>query len=59
MAPEVIDRVARLADGWFPFVNKELGSQIQQMIERAKVAERDPQLLALNAWFLLILRSTK
>lgn len=48
MAPQVIDRVARLADGWFPFVNKELGSQIQQMIERAKVAERDPSTIGIE-----------
>ena len=48
MAPQVIDRVARLADGWFPFVTKELGSQIQQMIERAKVAERDPSTIGIE-----------
>ena len=48
MAPQVIDRVARIADGWFPFVNKELGSQIQQMIERAKVAERDPSTIGIE-----------
>ncbi len=48
MAPQVIDRVARIADGWFPFVNKELGSQIQQVIERAKVAERDPSTIGIE-----------
>jgi probable F420-dependent oxidoreductase len=42
MAPQVIDRVARLADGWFPFATKALGGQIQQMYERAKIAGRDP-----------------
>ncbi len=42
MAPAVIDRVARLADGWFPFVNKNLESQIGQMHDAAKKAGRDP-----------------
>ena len=42
MAPNVIDRVARLADGWFPFVNKNLSAQIHQLHEGAKVAGRDP-----------------
>ncbi len=42
MAPQVIDRVARLADGWFPFATKALGGQIQQLHERAKIAGRDP-----------------
>lgn len=48
MAPQVIDRVARIADGWFPFETKALGSQIQQMIERAKVAERDPSTIGIE-----------
>ncbi|HIG43218.1 MAG: LLM class F420-dependent oxidoreductase [bacterium] len=42
MAPKVIDRVGRIADGWFPFANKELANQIQQMHECAKQAGRDP-----------------
>lgn len=42
MAPAVIDRVARLANGWFPFVNKNLKSQIGQMHDAAKKAGRDP-----------------
>ncbi|NOX49907.1 MAG: LLM class F420-dependent oxidoreductase [Gammaproteobacteria bacterium] len=42
MAPAVIKRVARLADGWFPFVNKNLKSQIGQMHDAAKKAGRDP-----------------
>jgi len=48
MAPQVIDRVARIADGWFPFVTKALESQIQQLIERAKVAERDPSTIGIE-----------
>ena len=42
MAPKVIERVGRIADGWFPFVNKGLTDQIQQMHEHAKRAGRDP-----------------
>ncbi len=42
MAPQVIDRVGRLADGWFPFVNKDLTVQIEQMQASARDAGRDP-----------------
>jgi probable F420-dependent oxidoreductase len=42
MAPQVIDRVGRLADGWFPFVNKDLGTQIEQMQASARNAGRNP-----------------
>ena len=42
MAPQVIDRVGRLADGWLPFVNKNLASQIEQVHATAKQAGRDP-----------------
>lgn len=42
MAPQVIDRVGRLADGWFPFVNKNLSTQIEQMKASARNAGRDP-----------------
>ena len=41
MAPKVIDRVARIADGWFPFATRELGNNIEQLRERTKAAERD------------------
>ena len=41
MAPAVIDRVGRLADGWFPFVNKNLEDQIKQMHDSANRAGRD------------------
>lgn len=41
MAPAVIDRVGRLADGWFPFVNKNLEDQIKQMHDSANNAGRD------------------
>jgi len=42
MAPQVIDRVGRIADGWFPFVNKGLAGQIEQMHKSARDAGRDP-----------------
>ena len=42
MAPQVIDRVGRLADGWIPFVNKNLANQIEQVHTTAKQAGRDP-----------------
>jgi probable F420-dependent oxidoreductase len=42
MAPQVIDRVGRIADGWFPFVNKNLSTQIEQMQASARTAGRDP-----------------
>ena len=42
MAPKVIDRVGRIADGWFPFMNPGLSGQIQVMHAAAKQAGRDP-----------------
>jgi probable F420-dependent oxidoreductase len=42
MSPKVIERVGRLADGWFPFVNKDLEAQIAQVHEHARSAGRDP-----------------
>jgi probable F420-dependent oxidoreductase len=35
MAPQVIDRVARLADGWFPFFNPNLAQQLEEVRENA------------------------
>ncbi|MCY3817752.1 MAG: hypothetical protein OXH52_00080 [Gammaproteobacteria bacterium] len=42
MAPQVLDRVARLADGWFPFYNDDLESQIQSVRAAAREAGRNP-----------------
>lgn len=42
MAPQVIERVGRIADGWFPFPNPQLEAQIGQMREHARAAGRDP-----------------
>ena len=42
MAEPVIERVGRLADGWFPFFNRELGDQIARMHASARKAGRNP-----------------
>ena len=42
MAPQVIDRVGRLADGWFPFFNPDLADQVDMVRTTAKRAGRDP-----------------
>jgi len=42
MAPQVVERVGRIADGWIPFVNPELGKQLDQMRHHARDAGRDP-----------------
>lgn len=42
MAPQVQDRVGRIADGWFPFFNQDLGQQIQNVREIAANHHRDP-----------------
>ena len=42
MAPQVIDRVGRIADGWFPFFNPGLETQIGTVRAAAERAGRDP-----------------
>ena len=42
MAPQVIDRVGRIADGWFPFYNPQLGEQVQAVRRAAEAAGRNP-----------------
>ena len=42
MAPQVIDRVARFADGWFPFYSDALSSQIEGVLTAARAAGRNP-----------------
>ena len=42
MAPKVMDRVARLADGWFPFYNKNLANQIAEVRSKAEQHGRNP-----------------
>lgn len=48
MAPAVIERVGRLADGWFPFVNRDLEQQIQQVRASARAADRDPDSIGIE-----------
>ncbi|NKB99612.1 MAG: TIGR03619 family F420-dependent LLM class oxidoreductase [Pseudomonadales bacterium] len=48
MAPQVIERVGRLADGWFPFVNRDLEQQIAQMKTSAEQAGRDPESIGIE-----------
>ena len=42
MAPQVIDRVGRLADGWFPFFNDNLAEQIATVHRTATAHGRSP-----------------
>ena len=42
MAPQVLDRVARIADGWFPLFNPELQNQLTSVREKAKQYSRNP-----------------
>ncbi|MDA0788918.1 MAG: LLM class F420-dependent oxidoreductase [Proteobacteria bacterium] len=42
MAPQVIDRVGRIADGWFPFYNENLKAQIDAMQQVAQDHGRNP-----------------
>ena len=42
MAPQVMNRVARLADGWIPFFNPELENQLASVREMAKEHDRNP-----------------
>lgn len=53
MAPQVIDRVGRLADGWFPFYNPELEQQIQQVREITTEHGRDPGQLGIEVMIAL------
>lgn len=48
MAPQVIDRVGRLADGWFPFFNPELATQLDTMRASARAAGRDPDSIGIE-----------
>jgi probable F420-dependent oxidoreductase len=48
MAPQVIERTARLADGWFPFVNPKLGEQIETLKRHADAAGRDPSTIGIE-----------
>jgi len=43
MAPQVIRRAGRLADGWIPFPNPKLGEQLEALRAAAREAGRDPR----------------
>ena len=43
MAERVIDRVARIGDGWFPFYNPNLQDQLEQLRAAARKHGRDPK----------------
>ena len=42
MAPQVVERVGRIADGWFPFFNPNLGEQLKEVRRSAELVGRDP-----------------
>ena len=48
MAPQVIDRVARIGDGWFPFASPDLPEQIKRLHTKAKEARRDPMSIGIE-----------
>lgn len=48
-APQVIDRVARMGDGWFPFFNPNLKSQIELVREKATAAGRNPDEIGIES----------
>ena len=48
-APQVIERVARIGDGWFPFFNPNLKSQIEQVRQRATEVGRDPDEIGIES----------
>ena len=50
MAPQVIERAARIADGWFPFVNGKLGEQIASLKQQAAAAGRDPASIGIECF---------
>lgn len=48
VAPQVISRVARLGDGWFPFYNPDIEKQIQEMQTQARACNRDPKTIGIE-----------
>ena len=47
-APQVISRVAKLGDGWFPFYNPDIETQIQEMQTQARAYDRDPNSIGIE-----------
>lgn len=48
VAPQVVSRVARLGDGWFPFYNPDLEGQIRDMHSQALACNRDPKSIGIE-----------
>src|SRR5262245_38686691 len=48
MVPQVLERVGRLADGWFPFANPDLAQQVRTVHEHARAAGRDPSSIGIE-----------
>ena len=48
VAPQVISRVAKLGDGWFPFYNPDIETQIQEMQTQARAYDRDPNSIGIE-----------
>lgn len=48
VAPQVISRVAKLGDGWFPFYNPDIATQIQEMQTQARACDRDPNSIGIE-----------
>ena len=49
--PQVVDRVARIGDGWFPFYSKHLPNQITQLRTLANQYGRDPDSIGIECFF--------
>ena len=49
MAPQVIERVGRFGDGWFPFANPNLEDQVAQLRAHARAAGRDPAAIGIES----------
>ncbi|MYD45567.1 MAG: LLM class F420-dependent oxidoreductase [Gammaproteobacteria bacterium] len=47
-APQVINRVAKLGDGWFPYYNPDIETQIQEMKAQARTYDRDPKTIGIE-----------
>ena len=47
-APQVISRVAKLGDGWFPYYNPDIETQIQEMQAQARTFDRDPKTIGIE-----------
>ena len=49
MATQVLERVGRLADGWFPFLNPDLEKQVADVRKYAQAAGRNPDAIGIES----------